>query len=229
MTAPSIVAGATKGVDGANTTGTTVTTPSYNTGDTIFVPAASDPTSQTFSITGFSSLTGNIDVPVSTPTGTANLLYKTNASSEPGSYTLSVGTSERQAWMAFAVTNDGGLGAQGTDNSGNSSTATIPAITTTAANSLVIAVIFGDQIITPFGAATGYTKLNEVSGTSAASVAVYYQAVATAQTISAQNVSLGAARGWRAIVFEIKAIVTATGRSVFPALFQPVLGGGLLG
>jgi len=207
MTAPSIVSGATKGVDGANTTGTTVTTPTYNTGDAIFVPVASDPVSQTFSITGFSNLYAATDIPATSPTATAALLYKENASSEPGSYTLNVGTSERQAWQAFAVTNYGGIGAQGTNNSGSSATAQIPAITTTAANSLIVAVIFADQIGTPFGAASGYTKLDEISGTSAASVAVYYQTVATPQTIAAENVSMTNEQ-WLAVVFEIKAKVT---------------------
>ncbi len=216
MTAPSIVSGATKGVDGANTTGTTVTTPTYNTGDAIFVPVASDPVSQTFSITGFSNLYAATDIPATSPTATAALLYKENASSEPGSYTLNVGTSERQAWQAFAVTNYGGIGAQGTDQSASSSTATIPGLTTTANNSLVIGIVFGDQIVTPLGSATGYTKLGEISGTSAATVGVYYQTVATSGTVIAdQTVSLGASRAWRGISFEIKA--TVTGGLIYPA------------
>jgi hypothetical protein len=89
-------------------------------------------------------------------------------------------------------------------------------LTTTANNSLVIGIVFGDQVATPLGSASGYTKLGEISGTSAATVGVYYQTVATSGTvISDQTLSLGASRAWRGISFEIKAV--ATGGLIYPA------------
>lgn len=173
MTAPSIVTGATKGVDTSNTLNTTVTTPAYNTGDAIFVACASDPVSQTFAISGFTALYSPAGIGSPTVTATAALLYKGNASGEPATYTLTVGINERQADIAFAVTGYGGIGAQGTNNAGSGATATIPAITTTAPDSLVIACIFADQNATPFGDAAGYVKLDQIGGTSAASVVVW--------------------------------------------------------
>lgn len=216
MATPTLNAGgARSGADAANTTTTTaLLAPSaFSDGDCIYVPIASDQTTgQTFTgWTGSSALYTVFDIPATTPTATGALFRKPNIvkasevfDSVNYDFAITLGTSERQAWFCFSVTNDGGIGAKGTDNTGNGATATIPAITTTGTNSLIVACIFADQVATPFGAATGYAKLGEVSGASAASVAVYYQTVGSIQTVAAQNVTMTSEQ-WRAVVFEILA------------------------
>jgi carbohydrate esterase-like sialic acid-specific acetylesterase len=213
VAAPTIVSGATSGFDTANHTTSTVLLPatSFADGDTVVIAIASDATSQTFTApTGFSTLYSNVDIPTTTPTATFALFYKTNIvkaseTFDGTNYDFSVGlgTTERQAWWCWAVNGWGGIGNQGTNTSGSSATATIPAITTAQDNSLIIGVIATDQVSTPHGTATGYTKLGEVSGTSAASVSVHYQTVATAGTIATQNVTITSEQ-WLGVVFEIK-------------------------
>lgn len=219
MTAPSIY-GSNSGVDTSNTTSESVLLPdsSFVDGQTVYIAIASDAvdSSQFGTVSRFSGLTANLQVAQAIFNATARVykqanIQKANESFSSPNYTFTVpcNTSERQAWFVFAVDGDGGIGAQGTDASASSSTATIPGLTTTANNSLVIGIVFGDQVATPLGAATGYTKLGEISGTSAATVGVYYQTVATSGTvISDQTLSLGASRAWRGISFEIKAKAT---------------------
>lgn len=226
MATPSIV-GSNSGFDSANTTSVSVLLPDsqFSDGQTVYIAIASDApdASQFTTPTRFSALYSNKQVAQAIFNATAsvfkqaNILKANESFSSPNySFTVACNTSERQAWWAFAVDNDGGIGAQGTDASASSSTATIPGLTTTANNSLVIGIVFGDQVATPLGSATGYTKLGEVSGTSAATVGVYYQTVATSgTTISDQTVSLGASRAWRGISFEIKG--TSSGGLIYPA------------
>ena len=226
MTAPSIY-GSNSGVDTSNTTSEGVILPdsSFVDGQTVYIAIASDAvdSSQFGTVSRFSALTGNLQVAQAIFNATARVykqanIQKANESFSSPNYTFTVpcNTSERQAWFAFAVDGDGGIGAQGTDASASSSTATIPGLTTTANNSLVIGIVFGDQAATPLGSASGYSKLGEISGTSAATVGVYYQTVATSGTVIAdQTVSLGASRAWRGISFEIKA--TVTGGLIYPA------------
>ena len=219
MTAPSIY-GSNSGVDTSNTTSESVilADSSFVDGQTVYIAIASDAvdSSQFGTASRFSGLTANLQVAQAIFNATARVykqanIQKANESFSSPNYTFTVpcNTSERQAWFVFAVDGDGGIGAQGTDQSASSSTATIPGLTTTANNSLVIGIVFGDQVATPLGSASGYTKLGEISGTSAATVGVYYQTVATSGTSTGnQTVSLGASRAWRGISFEIKSAVT---------------------
>lgn len=227
MATPSIVSGATSGVDTSNTTSDSVLLPdsSFSDGQTVYIAICSDAVdpSQFGTVSRFTALYSNKQVAGAIFNATASVYRQANIqkanetfSSPNYVFTVPCNTSERQAWWVWAVDNDGGIGAQGTDQSASSSTATIPGLTTTANNSLVIGIVFGDQIVTPLGSATGYTKLGEISGTSAATVGVYYQTVATSGTVIAdQTVSLGASRAWRGISFEIKA--TVTGGLIYPA------------
>lgn len=226
MTAPSIY-GYITGSDSVGTNSASVIVPSttFVDGQTVYIPIASDApdASQFTAPSRFTALYSNKQVSQAIFNATAsvfkqaNILKANESFSSPNyTFTIACNTLERQAWFFIAVDNDGGIGAQGTDASASSSTATIPGLTTTANNSLVIGIVFGDQIVTPLGSATGYTKLGEISGTSAATVGVYYQTVATSGTVIAdQTVSLGASRAWRGISFEIKA--TVTGGLIYPA------------
>ena len=64
-----------------------------------------------------------------------------------------------------------------------------------------------DGVSTPHGTATGYTKIGEISGTSAATVSAFYQTASTAGAISSQTVSI-ASEQWANISFAIKEVVT---------------------
>lgn len=226
MTAPSIY-GYITGSDAVGTNSVSVVVPSstFVDGQTVYIPIASDaPDASQFSTPSrFAALYSNKQVSQAIFNATAsvfkqaNILKANESFSSPNyTFTIACNTLERQAWFFIAIDNDGGIGAQGTDASASSSTATVPGLTTTANNSLVMGIVFGDQIVTPFGTPSGYTKLDEVSNTSGASVGVFYQTVATAGTvISDQTLSLGASRAWRGISFEIKALVT--GGLIYPA------------
>jgi len=221
MTAPAIVA-STSGFDTTNVTSSTIILPSFTDGDSLYLLIASDAVSQTFSLpqdsggssTGFTALYSNVAIPATSATATFAVFYLTNAqhsrfSFDGSNYSMSapVGTSERQAWWCISVSGDGGIDSQGTTSTGNSATATIPDITTLTNNCLVIGAVLTDGVSTPHGTATGYTKIGEVSGTSAASVSAFYQTAATAGTITSQNVTISTEQ-WAGISFAIKEVVT---------------------
>lgn len=227
MATPSIVgATATTGADGANTTTTIVTLPTFTDGDSLYILINSDPASQVFGLpydtvgssTGFVALYSNIDIPATTPVGTFALFYLNNATharffdGSGYSCTCPVTTTERQAWVCWAVSNDGGIGAQGTNQTGTGTTATVPGLTTSANNSLVIGIVAGDSTQTSWTDPTGYTLLATISGTSAANNAVWYQTKASAGAISSQTSTLGTSRAWRGISFEIKATLEIINR-----------------
>jgi len=215
---PTIVSGATSGFDSANTTSDSVLLPdtSFADGQTVYIAIASDApdASQFGTVSRFTALTGNMQVAQAVFNATArvyrqaNVLKANETFSTPNYvFTVPVNTSERQAWWVWAVDNDGGIGAQGTDASASSTTATVPGLTTTANNSLVIGIIFADQTTT-LTTPTGYTSVGVVSQTSAATVGLYYQTVATSGTVIADQTStLGTSRAWRGISFEIKSAV----------------------
>lgn len=216
MSAPTIVSGNMSGVDAGNTTSTVATLAPGGVadGDTVYVLIDSDPPSQTFTApSGFSTIYSNVDIPSTSPTATFAGFAKSGITLGSETFdgtnyvfSVAVGTSERQAWFCFAVHGDGGIGAIATNNTGNSATATLPSITTTGANSLVVAFLATDGVSTPHGTATGYTKMGEQSGTSAPSLSVFYQTVTTAGTvIASQNVTLTSEQ-WLCGVFEIKQV-----------------------
>jgi hypothetical protein len=216
MTAPTIVAGSTSGADAGNTTSTTVTAPTNIAGDVIYIAIASDLTSQTFTgPAGFSTLYSNVDIPATSPTATFAMFYKTSGGSEPGTYSVGVGTTERQAWVAFAVRGDGGVGVTGSpNNSGTGSTAaSVPFVTTPAIDYLLIAVVATDVsagLTTPM-TPTAMTKLNEASGSSAAAVCVCYEAATTAGTWpSNSGVTLNVAEQWLGVSFAIAPVAVAS-------------------
>jgi len=219
MTAPTIVSGATSGFDSAGTNSDTVLLPStsFSDGQTVYIAIASDApdASQFGTVSRFTPLTANLQVSQSIFNATArvykqaNILKANETFNSPNyEFTVPINTLERQAWWVWAVDNDGGIGAQGTDASASSTTATIPGLTTTANNSLVIGIIFADQTTT-LTTPTGWTSVGVVSQTSAATVGLYYRSEATSGTVIADQTStLGTSRAWRGISFEIKSATT---------------------
>jgi hypothetical protein len=135
----------------------------------------------------------------------ASVAYKTSGGSE-GNYSVTLGTSERQAWISFAVTGHNGINVSPVSSNGSSATATFPAMTTTANNCLGIRVVITDPSAgdtTPFGAMTGWTKLDEIFFTSAAGVGVYYKAIATAGTEASGTATLNVSEQWWTASFAI--------------------------
>ena len=232
MPAPTIVAGATSGSNAANTLSVVVALPaaSFADGDTVYIAIASDQISQTFTTPArFSALYAATDIPTVTPTATAAVfkqanIVKANETLNGANYefTVAVGTTERQAWFVWAVNGDGGIDVQATNTSGSSATATIPAITTLTANCLVFGIVLTDQVSTPHGTATGYTKVGEVSAVSGASVSLFWQTVASAGAIGSQNVTITSEQ-WLGLAFAIKEAVTAITGSLAVTLANATL------
>jgi len=166
MTAPTLNAGYQAGASASNETTTTVTVPTtLAAGDLWFIAMASDPTSQAFTFpAGFSKewsdftfITGNLVE--------SGVVAKKVSSGSDSNASVTVGTSERQAWVSFGV--HGGnatLHARGTDQEGNSGTITFPAVTTTVDDCLLVRIVFTDvssgQTL-PFDAMTGWVKATE--------------------------------------------------------------------
>lgn len=215
MTAPSIIAGFTQGSDGANTTSTSVTTPTNSAGQRIYVAVVSDAASDTMSITGFSTKYSDVDI---VSAGTFGLFYKTSSGSEPGSYTVSAGVSERRSWIAFVVDNDNGFDATASNATGTSSSAACNFATTTQANTLLINIVATDTSAgdsTPHAPAT-MTRLAQQFGTSAGAISVHYQAEATAGAWPDNaNVSLNTSDQWLSVAFAIAP--TVSGKVMYPA------------
>ena len=204
--APSIQTGNITGFNTSNTTNVTVVHPSTSpANDLVFICMGSDLNAQTFTYDGsFTEL--YIDEAFQSA-ATASVAYKTSGGSE-ADYTVTMGTTERQAWQAFSVTGGSGINASPASSSGSSGTATFPAITTTVDNCLAIRVCITDVsagLTTPFGAmsGSGWTQLTEVSGSSAAAVGVWYKTVATATTEAATTATLNISEQWWTASFAI--------------------------
>lgn len=218
MAAPAIQTGHTKGADTSSTTTTTVTHPSTApSGDKVFICMGSDPSGQTFSYDGsFTEL--YVDESFQSA-ASASVAYKTSGGSE-ANYSVTLGTSERQAWIAFSVTGAGAIhGTPPASNSGSSGTATFPAITTTKNDCLLIRVVITDPSAgdtTPFGAmsGSGWTKLDEIYGTSAAGVGVFYKVLATAGTEASGTATLNVSEQWWTATFAIEPSTTLTDVSI---------------
>ena len=204
--APSIQTGNITGFNSSNTTSVTVVHPSTSpANDLVFICMGSDLNAQTFTYDGsFTEL--YIDEAFQSA-ATASVAYKTSGGAE-SDYTVTMGTTERQAWQAFSVTGGSGINASPASSSGSSGTATFPAITTTVDNCLAIRVCITDVsagLTTPFGAmsGSGWTQLAEVSGTSAAAVGVWYKTVTTATTEASTTATLNISEQWWTASFAI--------------------------
>lgn len=211
--APSIQTGNTKGSSVSNETTTTVTKPGTSpSGDLIFIAIVSDAASNTFTFDGsFTEL--YIDESYQS-VSTAGVAYKTSGGAE-SNYSVTIGTSERQAWQCFSVTGHNGINVSPASSSGSSGTATFPAMTTTVDDCLGIRICTTDQNATstiPFGAmsGSGWTQLDEVFGTSAGAVGVWYKTITTATTEASTTATLNVSEQWWTASFAIAPAATGT-------------------
>lgn len=215
MAAPTVQTGNQKGASSGNETTTVVTVPSTApAGDLIFIPMGSDANGQVFTFPG--AFTELYNDEAFQTVATADVAYKTSAGGE-SNYSITLGTTERQVWQSFAVTGHNGIHVSPASNNGSGGTATFPAMTTTLNDCLGIRVCITDQNATstvPFGAMTGWTLLDEIFGTSAGAVGVWYKTLATAGTEASGTATLNVSDQWWATTFAIApAAAPATERS----------------
>ena len=188
MSAPTIVSGHVTGSDSSSQTNHVVTLPTNASGDIIFVAIASDDPADTFSLSGYTALYAAVDINAGAE---GAVFYKTSGGSEGSTVTVVTTVSERCSWIAWAVRSTAGIEGTATATMGTSTSADVPAVTTTGVNRLRLSVVMTDGVTTPHGTATNsHTKLAEISATSAASVSVHSKTVATASTDPASTVSM---------------------------------------
>lgn len=188
-----------------NTTSWNIDSGVYDEGDVLFIAIVSDAAGQVFTEPpGFTILYSDMPIPASSPSATFALFYKVGVPSEPLSYPVSVNTSEKQTWIAFTVRGFKTIiHAQGTTATGSSGTATIPAITTTQSDCLLIGIVGSDGTPSvPYGASSTYTKVVESTATSGGGVALYKSNQPNAGTRAADSVTL-ATEQWIGVSFAI--------------------------
>jgi hypothetical protein len=187
MAAPSIVSGYTQNGNAGNSTTLVINTPTHADGDKIYVVWVTDGDSATASISGsgWTVLEGPQNVPttLSATAGAMYVWYKT-AASEGASYTITTSVSERSVAVAFAVTGDNGIDAEGTYGSGTDFSAEVSSVTSTQADTLRISVIVSPRSPLSVSTLTGHTLLGTHSYTSAGTISVQYKTLASAGTDS---------------------------------------------
>lgn len=192
------------GFDTSNTTSTVVTAPANAAGDEFFLFISSDAASQTFSDpTGLFTKVYN-NVQVSGNTATFALFKKTSSGSEASTFNIDVGTSERQAWVIYAVRGGNNINAQGTNATGNSATATIPGFTTTVDNCLAFGAVITDGNTQPHGATADYISQVQTGSSTASTLGLQYLTKTTAGTVADNTCSLNISEQWLGISIAIE-------------------------
>lgn len=220
----SIQAGHKKGADASSVTTTPVTKPdTAPSGDLVFILMSSDAnTPQVFTFDG--AFTELYPDALYQSAATAVVAYKTSGGSE-SDYSVGMGTSERQVWICFAVTDHNGIDVSATANTGSSGTATFPAMTPTETGCLGIRVCLTDQNATstvPFGtmSGSGWSLIDEHFGASAGGIGAWQKTLGTGGVEEASGTAtLNVSEQWWAVSFAIKPAAAASGKA--PILFRP--------
>lgn len=200
MSFPSVNSNHNTGAQASGSTSFVVTVPPHDEGDVLYIAIAQDGAA-TMTQASFTALYDNISIGAGT--ATFCLFRRTATASEPATYTVTTTLSERAAWIAFAVSNDGGVDSQATTATGTGTTASVNTVTTTQDDCLGIAVFATDLVSTPMSAMSSHTKLDESSVTSGASVGVYYRELITAGANGGGNITLNASEEWVGVRFAI--------------------------
>lgn len=182
-----IVAGHTTASRASSGTSIAINTPTHAAGDMLYVLYASDGDGDTASLTGF-SVYGPI-----TLEGGGGVFYrftKTASGSEPASYTINNTVSERAVAFAFAVRDDNGINATGTNQAGTGTSATLPAVTSTEDNCLRISILTSNKDATPVSTGSGLTLLGTVGVSSGGTLSVQYKSLGAAGTDAAVTVTI---------------------------------------
>ena len=145
---------------------------------------------------------------------TGEICYKTWDSGDPSTYQFTQGTGERSVAVSVAFTGVGG--APVIDNTnyaayGKSQTATFGSVTTSGPDHLAVAVVMTDRVTETVGTPAGYTLVNQIGYSSAATVAVFVKTMASAGTETPGNASLsgGIDEEWGTFVFALPPISAA--------------------
>lgn len=208
MAAPSIVGGYTEGGLVSNATTQTVTVPTYTNGDKIYVVWATDGDSATATISGsgWTVLEGPRDIESTTvPNAGVMYIWYRTASSEPASYTVTSTVSERSLYVAFAVTGDNGIDAEGTYASAADSSAEVTDVTSTQANTLRISAVVSIRSPLTISTLGGHTLLATHSYSSAGTISVQWKTL-TASGLDAGQTATLSAGGWGAHAWAIKPV-----------------------
>lgn len=176
--------------------------PAHEVGGRMYIAIVSGAGGSTFTApAGWSTVYNNVNIGGA---AVCSLFSKIATSSEPATVDVSTSVKDKAVWICWTVTEDDGVNATGTNQSGTSATATIAALTPLVNDSLAIGIVATDQQATPFGEAANWTKLDEHTFGGAASIAVYYrQRPLIHSGGEAVSVGLGASKPWVGLVFAI--------------------------
>ena len=205
MTLPSVI-DSTVFNTAAAATSFNIPVPSNIAGDVMILCAVTDSGANLTEPAGFNILRANQSTGSSGAKG--SIWYKVSGGSEGANYTYTLDVSERTGAVCFSVRNASGtITVIGTDLTGTSAaSATVPSITTTAADSLRISVVFVDYgtNTAPHGVATGHdAKINEASVSSGGTVSAHRKNLPTAGLDGTATVSFSASDDWRGIAFAL--------------------------
>jgi hypothetical protein len=198
LTLPTYVASQT-GYSTGNSTTRTITLPTNVADDYIFVAMIDDAGQQTFTIpSGWTRLYDTLDVH-NTTSATFLTIYKKSGGNEGSSIVVTTSKSERAVWIAFTIRGvhqSSPIHVSGTTGTGSSTSASIPTLTTSSTDMLVIGIVGTDTFTTPHDSTSSYTRLEQLGYTSAGSVSLWYQNKATAGAVSAATVTINASEQW---------------------------------
>lgn len=196
---PSInVANVVSNFDSSSVSSRDVDAPSDAANRAVYIWIVLDGNGGSIASSGFTAVLDNIPIPSSSTTARAALLRKEEGGSPPAAYTVT-SSSERAAWLCWAVDGDNGIdGTPPTPSSGDSSTATCPAATPSEAGCLVLRLVATDNTSLSHGTISGYTVIDSIEQPSGGTVSGQYKELATADALGTENVSLGTSEQWTA-------------------------------
>lgn len=201
MPFPTIVDGSVfAGHAGADTTTFIISVPNHDPGDVLYVAFVQDGGPATITFTGWTSL-GNVNI--NGGDATFELFKKTASGAEPASYTLTTTVSERAAWAAWAVRNDGGVhGTPLLDSPGAGTTVTWGNYVLNTPGCLLFHGVATADVTTPMTGPSA-RQLGEFSTASGGSIGIWYEFYPFAITTTFTSVTLSSSRGFARIVLAI--------------------------
>ena len=201
----------------ANTT-INVNVPSNIAGDVMYIGWVSDGDGDVGTPpAGFTAVTNYDGLVLGSSSGVFYLWSKVSSGSEGSTYTITNTVSERCAVIAFAVRNQASIHSYGTTQVApvsNSTTATVPAVTTTITGAMRVSIIVCNVAVAPVATLYGHTVLGTANQPSGGTVDVQYKALPTATTDASATASLSAGGPWKGIAFTIAPTTSSGGGGI---------------
>lgn len=199
MAAPTIVAFGS-GNNGGNSTTVSVTLPSNQQGDLLFVAIVQDGQPTSLAAAGWTPLYNVVDIQA---TAKMSVLYKTAGASEASPVTFTSDLAERMVWVAWSVRGHNGIHASAaTPSTGSSATVSFPSISTSVADCRAFTVIGADNISLPHGVSTGYASVDTEELSSGGALSVASRALSSTGTESPSSVSITSEQ-WTSVTFAV--------------------------